>query len=83
MPALLGNLRRAVQIDRRAGGAGQYSAVSEVYQRQPDLDFSGHILTGEEPHLRVLTVPQCGWSDLGAPHPHRRMRSPFHRTQAI
>ena len=31
------------------------------------LDFSRDVLEGQESRLRVLTVPACGWSDLGTP----------------
>jgi hypothetical protein len=31
------------------------------------LDFSRDILEGNEPNLRVIKVPPCGWSDLGTP----------------
>jgi mannose-1-phosphate guanylyltransferase len=39
----------------------------ELYEALPAQDFSRHILPGHEPHLRVLPVPECGWSDLGTP----------------
>ena len=39
----------------------------ELYETLPGLDFSRHILQGLEPHLRLLPVPECGWSDLGTP----------------
>lgn len=39
----------------------------ELYEALPGLDFSRHILQGHEHHLRVLPVPECGWSDLGTP----------------
>jgi mannose-1-phosphate guanylyltransferase len=28
------------------------------------LEFARHVLSGQESRLRVLAVPQCGWSDL-------------------
>lgn len=43
-------------------------ALAELYDALPELDFSRQILTGHEQKLRVLTVPPCGWSDLGTPH---------------
>jgi mannose-1-phosphate guanylyltransferase len=42
-------------------------AVEEVYRRLPTVDFSRDVLEGQEGCLRVLRVPQCGWSDLGTP----------------
>lgn len=41
--------------------------LGSVYQRLPTLDFSKHVLQGNESILRVLTVPHCGWTDLGTP----------------
>jgi mannose-1-phosphate guanylyltransferase len=38
-----------------------------LYQRLPELDFSRHILQGQEAQLRVIPVPNCGWTDLGTP----------------
>jgi hypothetical protein len=46
---------------RHAEGA----ELDELYQSLPDIDFSRDILEGNEAKLRVLTVPRCGWSDLG------------------
>jgi len=43
------------------------NATEHLYQRLPTLDFSRDILEGQEQSLRVLTVPNCGWSDLGTP----------------
>jgi hypothetical protein len=31
------------------------------------VDFSRDVLEGKESMLRVLTVPHCGWTDLGTP----------------
>jgi hypothetical protein len=39
----------------------------DLYERLPELDFSRHILQGQESQLRVVAVPQCGWTDLGTP----------------
>ncbi len=41
--------------------------LCELYEALPTRDFSRHILPGHERHLRVLPVPECGWSDLGTP----------------
>jgi hypothetical protein len=43
----------------------EVAELDDVYQSLPDLDFSRDILEGNEAKLRVLTVPRCGWSDLG------------------
>lgn len=41
--------------------------LAELYERAPTLDFSRDILQRSPELLRVLTVPPCGWSDLGTP----------------
>lgn len=43
-------------------------ALSHLYERISDMDFSRHILETHVNELRVVPVPQCGWSDLGTPH---------------
>lgn len=45
----------------------QHADLAELYERAPDLDFSRDILQRSPTLLRVLTVPSCGWSDLGTP----------------
>jgi mannose-1-phosphate guanylyltransferase len=42
-------------------------AAVDLYDRLPTLDFSRDIVEGQEANLQVLTVPPCGWSDLGTP----------------
>ncbi len=42
-------------------------AAVDLYDRLPTLDFSREIVEGQEANLQVLTVPPCGWSDLGTP----------------
>jgi mannose-1-phosphate guanylyltransferase len=41
--------------------------LADLYERAPTLDFSRDILQRSPELLRVLTVPPCGWSDLGTP----------------
>jgi mannose-1-phosphate guanylyltransferase len=65
VPEIVRAMRGAVQRDRGAGSGG--AAISELYQKLPVLDFSRDIVVGQESDLRVLPVPQCGWSDLGTP----------------
>ena len=43
------------------------SAIAQLYDRLPDIDFSRHLLQGQESCLRLVSVPPCGWSDLGTP----------------
>jgi mannose-1-phosphate guanylyltransferase len=38
-----------------------------LYERLSSVDFSHDVLEGKESMLRVLTVPHCGWTDLGTP----------------
>lgn len=58
-------------IVSRALGAGVpgacWSAIVDMYDRFPSLDFSRDLLEGCAEALRVVTVPPCGWSDLGTP----------------
>ncbi|HKE94179.1 MAG TPA: sugar phosphate nucleotidyltransferase [Povalibacter sp.] len=55
---------RALQADA-LGGA--WPLLVDLYERLPMLDFSSDVLQGNERNLRVLRVPDCGWSDLGTP----------------
>jgi hypothetical protein len=41
--------------------------LAELYEHLPSLDFSRDILQSSPSALRVLTVPACGWNDLGTP----------------
>jgi mannose-1-phosphate guanylyltransferase len=43
------------------------ATLESVYQRLGTLDFSKDVLEGNESILKVLTVPPCGWTDLGTP----------------
>lgn len=64
-PGIVVAMRAA--LDRDAEGSGGGGALAEFYEHLPPLDFSRDILEGQERHLRVLPVPECGWSDLGTP----------------
>jgi mannose-1-phosphate guanylyltransferase len=37
--------------------------VSRLSESLSGLDFRRHVLRGQEPHIRVLPVPRCGWRD--------------------
>ena len=39
-----------------------------VYDNLPEIDFSRHVMTGNEAALRLLPAASCGWTDLGTPH---------------
>jgi mannose-1-phosphate guanylyltransferase len=41
--------------------------LDSIYQNLRTVDFSKDVLQGRESMLKVLTVPHCGWTDLGTP----------------
>jgi mannose-1-phosphate guanylyltransferase len=43
------------------------ATLETVYQRLGTLDFSKDVLESNQSMLKVLTVPPCGWTDLGTP----------------
>ena len=49
------------------GGRRPDEALAALYRLLPELDFSRSVLQGQEACLRVLSAPECGWSDLGTP----------------
>jgi len=56
LPTLWHRMRAALDPDAHA----QYAEL-------PSHDFSRDMLAGAEPLLRLLRVPECGWTDLGTP----------------
>lgn len=62
---LIAEMTWALEQDRRCHNP--VPALGQLYLKMPTLDFSQDILQGQESALRVLTVPACGWSDLGTP----------------
>ena len=52
------------------------AAIRHLYRELPSIDFSRDILEGQESMLRVLRVPNCGWTDLGTP---QRVAQTLHR----
>jgi mannose-1-phosphate guanylyltransferase len=42
-------------------------AVEDLYELLPTVDFSRDVIQAQAAVLKVLPVPQCGWSDLGTP----------------
>jgi mannose-1-phosphate guanylyltransferase len=64
IPDVVEQMRAAVTCDL---GEDQAAATRALYERLPTIDFSRDILQGQERFLRVLPVPDCGWSDLGTP----------------
>jgi mannose-1-phosphate guanylyltransferase len=65
IPDIVTAMRSAVRRD--LASLTKPRATADLYARLPTIDFSRDILPGQEAHLRVLPVPQCGWTDLGTP----------------
>lgn len=61
----------------------QADHLADLYKRAPALDFSRDILQRAPELLRVLTVPPCGWSDLGTPRRVSEALNRFPPRQAI
>lgn len=51
----------------RAGRNGHDLALRSLYELLPAIDFSRHLIADATNRLRVVSVPSCGWSDLGTP----------------
>jgi len=62
-----GDVVRSMRAALDAAAAGDMAALPGLYEELPDIDFSRDLLESAEQPLRVLAVPQCGWSDLGTP----------------
>ena len=41
--------------------------LESIYRNLNSADFSREVLQGKESLMKVLTVPRCGWTDLGTP----------------
>lgn len=48
-------------------GAPRETSIAALYAALEPADFSRQILQGSEEELRMLSVPACGWTDLGTP----------------
>lgn len=65
-PEIVDAMRDAVRRDRHRPNSP--IATASLYACLPNLDFSRDVLSNAvAPALRVLAVPECGWSDLGNP----------------
>ena len=53
-------------LDAGAAAVG-WSAIVDMYERFPSLDFSRDVLEHCTGALRVVKAPLCGWNDLGTP----------------
>jgi mannose-1-phosphate guanylyltransferase len=77
-PGLIADMSRAVEKD--GDNSLDATAARALYPKLPTLDFSRDVVQGQESRLRVLTVPACGWSDLGTP---RRVAETLSRMEKI
>ena len=74
-PALLAllRLRMGTAVDEMATALAlevqepDSTALAELYDRLPVVDFSGAVVQQFPCTLRVITAPACGWTDLGTP----------------
>jgi mannose-1-phosphate guanylyltransferase len=48
-------------------GIGNPATLDALYRDLPVTDFSKQVLAAAPRALRVITVPACGWTDLGTP----------------
>jgi len=64
-PDLVGEMRHIVGSSTES--ATRAARLADLYEDLPELDFSRDVLERSPSLLRVLTVPTCGWSDLGTP----------------
>jgi len=64
-PGLLGNLKLRIKDwrDPRTPSPD----LTHFYATHPILDFSRDLLAKQPGRLQFLTVPPCGWSDVGTP----------------
>ena len=62
-PEIVSVMTDAFEPGRREGS--EETAIAELYQKLPAVEFSRDILTEQVPGLRVRPLQPCGWSDLG------------------
>jgi mannose-1-phosphate guanylyltransferase len=63
LPELVDRLASGFDPDGRPDEA----RMERIYADLPVRDFSREVLQGAEGGLRLLRVPECGWTDLGTP----------------
>jgi mannose-1-phosphate guanylyltransferase len=54
-------------IGQGKDGTADCSALAAAYQSLRSVDFSRDLLEPQSSRVRVLSVPHCGWNDLGTP----------------
>jgi mannose-1-phosphate guanylyltransferase len=64
-PAVVARLRHFV--DTPLAPAAQRGTLARLFHEIPSIDFSEEVIAANTGNLRVLRLPQCGWSDLGTP----------------
>jgi mannose-1-phosphate guanylyltransferase len=80
VPHIVMEMREAIRYDIEHPASAL--AIYRLYSLLPMLDFSRDIVEGQEARLRVLQVPDCGWSDLGTPERVERALREVTRPQA-
>lgn len=63
-PDLVGEMQHIVSS---TDSSTRRARLAQLYEQLPTLDFSRDILQRSPEMLRVMTVPACGWTDLGTP----------------
>jgi len=53
-------------VDKMGDPINPSWALSHLYERISEVDFSHHVLQFHVGDLRVAPVPHCGWTDLGS-----------------
>lgn len=77
-PQIVSDMRRIVASSNdETGCSGDLAAL---YEQLPSMDFSRDIVERCPLPLQVLTVPTCGWSDLGTP---RRLAETIDRNRPL
>jgi len=61
-----GNEMFTLSAPPRQGGV-DFGHLTSIYEHLPVVDFSHDILAQQTAVLRVVPVPECGWTDLGTP----------------
>lgn len=66
VPGLLRNLKSVVD-DAWFDPQAPWAPLESLYASCPVVDFSRDVLERQPARLQFLTVPPCGWSDVGTP----------------
>jgi mannose-1-phosphate guanylyltransferase len=71
-PALLAMLRDRLrtivtQMEIAIEADAGHRELAGLYTQLPSIDFSREITRSAASNMRLLAVPECGWSDLGTP----------------